>query len=352
MSYQDGMSAINLEMPLRVPRTEYSVENHWELLSVVTGINVDNESPVDLKITAQKEFRKMWNYDFIWNTYIHAEIFGDLRTSMGHAVYQADGVDYNDKIYCPFKEVEEVLEFDPLEAFGEKDIEKLTLDFEKNYQYRIELFSDAVNVTGIYVTCMSGLIDLFGWDMMLISAGTDPKKFGEVANRYTSWIQQYFNALAEARVPVVMIHDDIVWTEGPFLHPEWYRKYIFPNYKKLFAPLIESGKKIIFTSDGNYTLFIDDIAACGVHGFVLEPVTDMKYIAEKYGKTHVFIGNADTRVLLNGTREDIYLEVKRCMDIGKNCPGYFMAVGNHIPSNTPVENALYYNEVYEKLSKR
>jgi len=140
MSYQDGMSAINLEMPPRVPRTEYSVENHWELLSVVTGINVDNESPVDLKITAQKEFRKMWNYDFIWNTYIHAEIFGDLRTSMGHAVYQADGVDYNDKIYCPFKEVEEVLEFDPLEAFGEKDIEKLTLDFEKNYQYRIELF--------------------------------------------------------------------------------------------------------------------------------------------------------------------------------------------------------------------
>jgi hypothetical protein len=29
-----------------------------------------------------------------------------------------------------------------------------------------------------------------------------------------------------------------------------------------------------------------------------------------------------------------------------------MAVGNHIPSNTPVENALYYNEMYEKYSVR
>jgi len=29
-----------------------------------------------------------------------------------------------------------------------------------------------------------------------------------------------------------------------------------------------------------------------------------------------------------------------------------MAVGNHIPSNTPVDNALWYNECYEKLSKR
>jgi uroporphyrinogen-III decarboxylase len=120
----------------------------------------------------------------------------------------------------------------------------------------------------------------------------------------------------------------------------------------MFEPLIQAGKKIIYTSDGNYTKFIDDIAECKVSGFVMEPTTDMAYIAEKYGKTHSFIGNADTRILLSGTKEEIYGEVKRCMDIGKKHPGFIMAVGNHIPANTPIENALYYNEVYEKLSKR
>ena len=40
------------------------------------------------------------------------------------------------------------------------------------------------------------------------------------------------------------------------------------------------------------------------------------------------------------------------MDIAKNCPGFFMAVGNHIPENTPVENALYDNQVYDELSRR
>ena len=40
------------------------------------------------------------------------------------------------------------------------------------------------------------------------------------------------------------------------------------------------------------------------------------------------------------------------MAIGKDCPGFFMAVGNHIPSNTPVENALYYNACYEELASR
>lgn len=91
---------------------------------------------------------------------------------------------------------------------------------------------------------------------------------------------------------------------------------------------------------------------CGINGFVLEPVTDMKYIVEKYGETHAFIGNSDTRVLWIGTKDDIYQEVKRCMDIGKKCPGFFMAVGNHIPANTTVENALFYNEVYQELRKR
>jgi uroporphyrinogen-III decarboxylase len=108
----------------------------------------------------------------------------------------------------------------------------------------------------------------------------------------------------------------------------------------------------MYTSDGDYTAFIDDIAATGVHGFILEPLTDMAYLAARYGRTHAFIGNVDTRVLLLGKRPQIRAEVERCMAIGKACPGFFLAVGNHIPPNTPVDNCLYYNEVYEELSRR
>jgi uroporphyrinogen-III decarboxylase len=84
----------------------------------------------------------------------------------------------------------------------------------------------------------------------------------------------------------------------------------------------------------------------------MEPTTDMAYIAEKYGKTHSITGNADTRVLLRGNKDDIRAEVKRCIDIGRNCPGFFMAVGNHIPANTPLDSALYYNECFEELRRR
>jgi len=352
VSYQDGLSAINLEMPGRVPRTEYSADTHWELVSAVTGIKVDQYSKYEEQSRAANAFRKAWNYDFIWNVLTYSEIFGDLKTSMGHAEYATGGVDYSNEIYCPFNDPEEVLSLDPWEAYGSRDHNQLVKGYEEHYRSLVDSCGDAVNMTGIYVTCISGLIEIFGWDMMLYAMGLDPVRFGEFTNRYCSWIGQYFDALADADVPVVMIHDDIVWTSGPFCNKEWYRKYVFPNYKKLFAPLIDSVKKIMYTSDGNYSAFIDDIAACGVHGFVMEPTTDMAYVAEKYGNTHVFIGNADTRILLSGSREAIRAEVERCMNIGKKYPGFFMAVGNHIPPNTPVENAIYYNEVYEELSKR
>ena len=352
MPYADGYAAICLEAPPRVPRTEFSATMHWDLMKTVTGIDVDYDSPPEIKNAAAKKFMIAWNYDFNWNILIGKSVFDRLRTNMGHANYMAGDVDFDDKITNPIKSTEDVLAFDFFETYGEKNPQTLKEDFENHYNNSRENYPEQVNMTGVYVTCMSGLIEIFGWDMLLLAAGEDPDRFGEMTNRYAGWIMQYFDSLARADVPVVMVHDDIVWTEGAFIHPDWYRKFIFPNYKKYFTPLIESGKKIIFTSDGNYTEFIDDIAGCGVHGFVLEPLTDMNYIAEKYGRTHVFIGNADTRVLLYGNRDDIYAEVKRCMDIGKKYPGYFMAVGNHIPPNTPVDSCLFYNEAYEKSSRR
>ena len=349
MSYKNGMAALNLEMPDIVPRTEFSVTGHYDLIKKVTGIdgtNPDRAGEAALAIT------KAWEFAINWNILIHSQVFGQWQTSMGHAVYAHGGTDWNENIGSPFKNEEEIFKFDLYEKIGAIDIDEWINNFNQHYINQQNYYADIVNMSGVYVTCMSGLIALFGWDWLLSCAGSDPERFGEVTNRYCDWMGQYYEALAKSDVPVVMIHDDIVWTEGAFIHPDWYRRYVFPNYKKMFKPVIESGKKILYTADGNYTEFIDDIVDCGVNCFVLEPLTDMQYIAEKYGKTHSFIGNADTRILLHGTKDDIYNEVKRCMDIGRKCPGFIMAVGNHIPANTPVDSCLYYNDFYMQMRKR
>ncbi len=352
MSFTDGWAALNLEMPARVPRTEYSLEGHWAVIQAVTGLAVDASSPPEQQQRARRAFTHAWNYDLAWSTLVSDQIFGDLRTDMGHAVYEADGSDWRLPRACPFKTPEDALALDFWQAYGAVDQPALTAQFEAHYRANVAANPDMVNMTGIYTTLVSGLISILGWDMLLLAAGSDPTGFGELTDRYAAWMQPMYDALAAADIPVVMVHDDMVWSSGPFISPAWYRRHVFPNYKNYFRPLLDSGKKILFTSDGDYTKFIDNLAGCGVSGFVLEPFTDMGYIAEKYGRTHAFIGNADTRILLSGSREAIRAEVERCMAVGKGCPGFFIAVGNHIPANTPVESVLYYNEVYEELSKR
>lgn len=352
MSYSDGWSALNLDMPPRVPHTEYSIEGHWEVVEALTGQTVTPQSPPETRAQASLDLMRVCNFDLRWSTLLHTQPFGELRTRMGHAEYAAGATDWDTQISCPFKTPEEVLAFDFTTAYGVPDRAAWRRAFEAHYQQNCRELPDLVNMTGIYGTLVSGMLEVFGWEMLLLAAGTDPLAFGALTDRYAQWILPYFEALAEANVPAVMIHDDIVWSSGPIFRPAWYRQYIFPNYQRMFAPLRQTNKKILYTSDGCFTPFIDDIVACGVNAFVMEPTTDMAYIAEKYGRTHAFIGNADTRVLLFGSREDIRAEVARCMQIGKACPGFFLAVGNHIPSNTPRDAVLYYLEVYEEMSRR
>lgn len=352
MSFIDGWAAVNLEMPPRVPRVEFDAESHWALVRAVTSIDVNVDSSEEKQQEARSAFARAWNYDIRLTCLIgHGELDAK-RTSMGHGEYAAGGVDYDSDVYSPFADPKEALAFDPWETYGPKDRSELVRRFNQHYRSECELYPDLVNMTGTYVTLFSGLISILGWEMLLTAGGLDPAGLGGVAHRYAGWMQQYYDALAESEAPVIYSHDDIVWTAGAIFQPDWYREYIFPHYKAFYRPLLDAGKKVIFISDGDYTEFVDDIAATGASGFFFEPLTDLEYIVDRYGQTHIIIGNADTRALLTGTREEIRREVERCMGLGRDCPGFFMGVTNMIPANTPVESALYYNQVYEQLSCR
>lgn len=352
MSRDIGLAAIELRMTERVARIEFDADRHWKLVGTVTGMPVTAESAPEERERASRAFRSAWHYDLCPGSMLHVDELEKRRTHMGHAVYEDGGSDFQPKLSEAFRDPEDALRFDPWETFGAKDHRELVRRFNEHYRRTCEACPDMVCTTGTYITLLTGYIYIFGWEMLLTVAGQDPDGFGRLLNRYREWMQQYYNALAECESPVISSHDDIVWTEGAIFPPAFYRKYIFPNLAKLYEPVIAAGKKVLFLSDGNYTEFIDDLAGTGVRGFFMEPLTDMRAVAERYGKTHFFIGNADTRILLRGDRAEIRAEVERCMAIGKKCPGFFMGVTNMIPHNTPVDAALYYNECVEKLGRR
>jgi hypothetical protein len=346
MSYERGMAAINLEMTDKIPRTEY-ISND-EYIKKVTGIDTSVKEQQSL---VKPSLARMLDYDFVWSTCEMPLTKGKI-TKMGHAAWNNTNPQENE-VFCPFSDEEEVLNFNPVEEYGipvKKDIIQV---FRNNYEHSQKvLYPDTVYPGGRYHSIFSACIRTFGWEMFLLSVQYDYKRFDRILEGFYQITKAEIEAWIEVGIEVYNCHDDICWTSGPPFHPDWYKKYIFPKYEKLWKPLREAGIKIIYTADGNYTQFIDDVFAAGADGVVLEPVNSLEYVLEKFGKTKVVIGNIDCRILQSGTREDIYNEVKRCADIGRSCPGYFYAVGNHIPDGIPIENIEYYFECCDKLGRR
>lgn len=330
-------------MPDRIPHTEYLT--HRSFIMKVTGL--DSEDPSQRR-EAYAALVKVLDYDFIWSTYDWE--WGLPRTDMGRAKYYEAEVPWHSSY--PFKSAEEVLAFNPLETADLPSMEELTASVREYYERGQALYPDAVFPGGFYNSVFTWNIITFGWELFMVAAKTDPRRFEQILDQFTAISQMVVEAHIRAQVPIFLGHDDIVWASGPVFSPAWMREVIFPRLKRLWTPLREAGIKVLFCSDGNFDQFVDDLVEAGAEGFIFEPLTDLEYIVEQYGQTHVIIGNIDSRILQYGRSEEIRAEVKRCADLGRDCPGYFFAVGNHIPYTVPIPSIECYLEAIGEYGKR
>ncbi len=349
MSYERGRQALFLDMPDTIPHTEYV--DHWGLVRHFTGLDPSDPGQRD---EAFRRFYRLVDYDLVWNTNDGPVPWQERgrTTDMGHCEYVEDASDYRLPVPSPFATVEDVLRFDAVAEYGLPDFAELVAYYEALYQSGQAANPTLVFPGGYYKTLVSGCIQTFGWEMLLLGAGYDSRAFDRVLESFYQLSLHHFRAWARTSIEAFICHDDMVWTQGAIFHPEWYRERVFPRYAKLWSVLKEAGKRVLFCSDGNFTQFVDDLARAGADGFIFEPVTSLETVVERYGKTHVIIGNADCRILAHGSPDEIRAEVARCATLGRDCPGYFFAVGNHIPYNVPLENVLCYLDLCRELGRR
>ena len=90
-------------------------------------------------------------------------------------------------------------------------------------------------------------------------------------------------------------------------------------------------------------MFVDDIVEAGADALCFEPMMALEPIVAKYGQTHCIISSkVDARTLTFGSKAQIQAEIDATLALASDCPGFMVAVGNHIPSNIPVESAQFY----------
>jgi len=329
MSHQLGIDCINCRPTPRPAHTEYSLEYHHDLVTASGGVAA------------------MWdrfNYDFVWGTndgYVDWKKTGRI-TDLGHAVYAGDAHDFKQPNVCPFKTAEEVWAFDPIAEYGITPFDELVKKYEEGYQKGKVDHPNQASSGGYYKTVVSGASQTFGWDMFL-EAAADRAKFAKVLERYGAYTLHHARAWAKTSIEIYLQHDDAFWTAGAFMHPDIYRKVIFPIYKELWKPVKAAGKKVLFCTDGTADGFWEDIADAGADGFIFEPSNNYERMVKTFGGTHCLVGSkVDCRTMTLGTWEQVKAEVDATFDLIQGKNGIMLAVGNHIPANISDDMILKY----------
>jgi hypothetical protein len=331
MSRQLALDTIGLRPVRQIAHTDYSLNYHSAYIRKLTGTGPDEPGTM-------RRFHDLWDIDFIWSTNdgLHADWAARGRaTDMGHAVYAGDGSDRRDTQPCPFRTPEEVWTFDAVREYGLPDFDAQVAAYAKMDRDARAAFPNQLVTGGYYRTIVSGAIQAFGWDMFL-TALAEPGRMAPVFDSFFRLTQHHMRAWAQTPAEVLIQHDDFVWTEGAFMHPDIYRREIVPRYAALWKPLKAAGKKVLFCSDGDFTEFAGDIVAAGADGLIFESCNDFGWMADRFGQDCCLIGSfVDCRDLTFDRWDKVRADMDRTFAAARRCRGVIFATGNHLPANIP-----------------
>ena len=350
MSKARALKAFNLEITDRVPCQEWI--DHPEFITALTGLDPFEQPAAAVLATIGK-------LDLDWYGGIpqqsHRFRDGESAKTLADGNYITEW-GFTGSLWekeNKFSSEEEVLSYNPLEDSSGKVriVSRAYRDGRiKECVEGRKLAGESALITGLYYTMLfQCFIMAFGWEMFLVTAASEPGRFRRTIELFAEFSLENTREWAALDAPVFWCHDDLAISRGLVFPPGWYRENIFPHYERILEPIKRSGKKIVFVSDGNYGELVHDLFALGIDGVMVDNYVELEPILSAYGGKKVVVGNVDTRILTQGDGEDVRREVKRCMDLGKRYPGYFIKASGDLPQNIPLRNIQCYFECCREL---
>lgn len=337
----------------RIPVMEHCMGSSRQLIQHLSGID-----PIKEPNRLNEAFRRLadaMEIDLLWGGGLPRDIDATSDTVRGHAdifdwsdgqrvkttrdgltvvqwgifgaAHQEDGRHF---VHIPKPDsLAAALDFDPLVYFP-KTVDEYRDEFTIKYQQMRESCGDVcVPLPHHYTTCFHWPLAIFGFEL-LCEAGMEEKPFHELMQRFAHVSVRI--ATAWSQVPGLegfIMHDDLTMTQGPLFAPSWYREHIFCHYPAIFEPLNKAGIPLIFTSDGDCTVFVDDIFNAGADGLNFEYLVDLKMLVEKHNDK-ILIGNINSGTIAHGTPDEILQTTRQCIEIGSHAPRFVVNVGGGI----------------------
>lgn len=185
--------------------------------------------------------------------------------------------------------------------------------------------------------------DVLGHQIMLESMIGRPDWIHEIFNAYTDAAIAMFH-IAEAEGMTcdgAWVYGDMAYRNGPMFSPAHYREFLYPCHKRLMDEFHRRGMPVIFHSDGDIRLVLDDLLRAGVTA--INPIEakanmDIRELAPKYGARLGFVGNIDARVLMTNDPDRIREEVRAKLKAAMPYQGFICHSDHSVPPPVSLES--------------
>ena len=192
----------------------------------------------------------------------------------------------------------------------------------------------ATNLRGAENLIMDTALDPeFVHELMRFTVET-VKNFGEMVHKAGAGL-----SLSEAPASLSLIS------------PKIFKTFVMPYLKEVISYLGEQRISVTLHICGFIDPIMDEIATLGAVALSMDQPSSLEKMFQASGGKMVVIGNVSTGVFVDGTRQEIESEVRRCMDVAKETPGYIRASGCEISPRGAMEKVKMFCDIASELGQ-
>ena len=217
------------------------------------------------------------------------------------------------------------------------------------------LLPDGMKISCIIGKVFTGVWFMMGLETFMLKCIDEPDLIEMIYDKVVPLQLRAMEAAMEHPAVGLSFHaDDLAGKNGPLVHPDHFRQYVYPCYKQMAEMAKAVDKPMIYHTDGKIDMVIDELLATGIDAWhpVEKQAHDINEVKALYGDRIALLGNIDLQyTLTKGTPDEVEEEVQtRIRDLGPG-GGYCVSSGNSIPEYVPIDNYARMVEATFKYGK-